>query len=269
MLRIALINQKGGVGKTTSVLNIGACLAKKGLRVLMVDMDGQRNLSGVFDKADEKENIYTFLMGTSDLNVVEVKPNLMLCPGSDYMHTLDVMLGRQNPEAPGLVLKSKLTSGEYALEEHIDVVLFDCPPKLDLNTLNTLAYVEWVFIPVMADNFSLEGVTETVKSVMRFQKGANKDLKIGGMFFVRFDPRATLYSQLRTRLETLYGGLVLEHYTRENVALRECVALKMDIYSYDETMEKTSNGALDYEKITNEILMHTRYEISTKTLKTA
>ena len=255
MLKIALTHQKGGVGKTTSVLNIAASLALAGKRVLMIDMDGQQNLSEVYQLNDQEENIYSFLTGTGDLPTRDVANNLTLVPGSELMHTLDVYVQQNKLAAPGLLLEHRLN--EFALEESIDVVILDCPPKTDYNTINALCYAEWAFIPVMADKFSVKGVKKTMTSIETIRKSANKKLKVGGIFFVRYDPRPILYSQVRSTLENSYGDKVMEYYTRENVALREAIVKNMDIFSYDKEMERTSNGAIDYTNIAKEILFIT------------
>lgn len=255
MLKIALTHQKGGVGKTTSVLNIAAALARSGKRVLMIDMDGQQNLSEVYQLNDQEENIYKFLTTTGDLPTKDVAENLTLVPGSDLMHTLDLYVQQKMLATPGLLLASRLD--EFSLEESIDVVIMDCPPKTDFNTINALCYAEWAFIPVMADKFSMKGVNKTMRAIEDIRKSANRNLKVGGMFFVRFDPRPILYSQVRSNLEKSYGDKVMEYYTRENVALRESIVKNMDIFTYDAKMGRTSNGATDYENIAKEIMFIT------------
>lgn len=257
MLKIAITNQKGGVGKTTSALNIGACMARRGLRVLLVDMDGQQNLSRVFGLKDKMPNILTFIDDErSDFPAHKVGENLYLVPGSKNMHTFDVIANALQPDATGLVVKNRFTSVD--LESSLDVIIFDCPPKLDQNTINAMVYAEWVFVPVHPDAFSIDGLEATVEAIKKLSKYSNPALKLGGIFLVKYNQRAILHRNVRESLITAYLDKVLETTTRESISINEAITSGMDVFTYDTNREKVSNGSKDYELLTNEILFVTQ-----------
>lgn len=264
MLKIAITNQKGGVGKTTSTLNIGAAMARKGLRVLMVDMDGQQNLTRIYGLRESEQNVMTFLE-RSDLSFpgVEVANNLYLMPGSPYMHGFDETARKIAVDTPGLVLKYRME--QFDLADNFDVILFDCPPKLDQNTLNVLVYCEWVFVPVHPDSFSMDGLQATTELVESLRKRSNPQLKLGGIFLIKYNARTILHRQMREALVNGYGDKVLEYFTRESISINEAITTGSDVFSYDLSKEKPtlSNGSKDYEALTNEILFVTgeKYDV--------
>jgi chromosome partitioning protein len=251
METLAFINQKGGVAKTTSSLNVAACLAKRGFKTLVVDMDGQRNLTSTFNIDNDGGDVYEFLMKDKEPTFKVLNDKLYLMPGSREMSKFDGDLLRSAPEEASIRLSNKMD--EYELDSAFDFVVFDCPPKMDLITINVMCYVEWVFIPTMADKYSIDGVEETYKNFVRLRK-VNPKLKIGGIFFVRYDQRPILYRQFKASLEAAYPELMMKGYTRENVALRESIATANHIFGYS----TESNGAQDYEKITSEMLSITK-----------
>ena len=266
MITLAFTMSKGGVCKTTSSLNVGAAIARTGKRVLLVDFDGQANLSSVYGKKDSRENIFTFLVGgEASLPVHKVAENLFLVPGADLMHIFDSKVKEVLAEAPSMLLKERLE--EFAMEEEYDVVIFDCPPKLDYNTLNVLSYVQWVFLPVSADQFSIEGIVKTMEVIEKVKKRTNPALQVGGIFLTRYDDRAILNKSIREALVDKYNSLMLEYYTRANVAINEAIQSNLDIFTYDEQTQKKSNGAKDYEGIAREILFITSRENKVQVLQ--
>lgn len=256
---------KGGVAKTTSVLNIGAGFARSGKRVLMIDLDGQANLSGVYKLKDKPENVYNFLMDDIDIPVKKVAKNLSIIPGADAMHSFDAQsTARFGEEAPFL-LRDRLN--QYDLQESYDIIIIDCPPKIDRNTVNALCFVEWVFLPVTAESFAVEGLARTIDMINRVGKGYNQNLKIGGLFLTQYNNRPKLYQAFRQGLSKHYHALLLEYSTRTNVAVSEAIAEGMDIFSYDEKRSTKSNGAEDYTNIIREILFITGKENEVPNLK--
>lgn len=259
MLKIAISNQKGGVGKTTSTLNIAAAMARKGLRVLMVDMDGQQNLSRTYGLKDADHNIKTFLE-SEDMNFPgsQVGDNLFIMSGSHHMHGFDDLARRMAPEAPGTVLKSRME--QFDLAASFDAIIFDCPPKLDQNTLNALLYAEWVFVPVHPDSYSMDGLQATMEVLDLLRKRSNPNLKLGGIFLVKYNARTILHRQIREGLVGIYGDKVLEYFTRESISINEAITTGTDVFTYDLNREKPflSNGSKDYEVLTNEILFITK-----------
>jgi chromosome partitioning protein len=270
MITLAFTMSKGGVCKTTSTLNVSAALARMGKRVLMVDMDGQGNLSSVYKlkdslKDNKPDNIYSFLVNGGEFPIHKVADNLYLVPGADLMHIFDSKVKEVLAEAPSMLLKERLE--EFTLEEGYDVIIFDCPPKLDYNTMNVLSYVQYVFLPVSADQFSIEGVVKTLEVIEKVKKRTNKDLQVGGLFLTRYDDRAKLNKAIRDALVNRYNSLMLEYYTRNNVAINEAIHMNMDIFSYDDMMQRKSNGATDYEGIAREILFITTKENKVEVFK--
>lgn len=251
MQAFSFMNQKGGVGKTTTTMNVGAALARGGYRVLLVDMDPQMNLSGGFGIGPKKDgSVIDFLVNDSEPLILEIYENLHVLPGSDSMTRFDkyVLESPVHSLEPARVLSKRIEeagfSGQY------DFILFDSPPKLDLITTNILAYLDWLFIPIMSEEWSVGGAEKTIENATLVRKSVNPELTIGGLFFVRYDPRAILYRSYKESLANKYNNLVLEYFTRENVSLRECLFKRKDIFDY----APQSNGAQDYFNLTNELL---------------
>jgi chromosome partitioning protein len=221
MARIFVIaNQKGGVGKTTTSVNLAAALARLGQRTLLVDLDPQGNAtmgSGI-DKRSLKRTVYQVLIGLSD--VVEATCQ---APGSDYA------VVPANRELAGAEVElvdfdereTRLKDALAAVDDQYDFVLIDCPPSLSLLTLNGFCAAHGVIIPMQCEYFALEGLSDLVNTIKKIHANFNTELKIIGLLRVMFDPRVTLSQQVSAQLEQHFGDKVFGTIIPRNVRLAE------------------------------------------------
>jgi chromosome partitioning protein len=235
---IALMNQKGGVGKTTSTVNIGAGLNKLGKKVLLIDLDPQANLTyslGI-QGHDLRKTIYELLKGQiSTSDVIVEKNGLQVIPAS-----LDLSgAGRE------FLLRESLTK-----LSDLDYVLLDCPPSLGLLTLNSLVAADEVYIPVQSEFLALQGMSKLLQTVEIVQKRLNPSLEITGIIGTRYDSRKTLNKEVVQKIQSYFGAKLFKTLIRDNVALAEAPSHGQDIFAY----KSDSNGAEDYLKLCKEIL---------------
>ena len=240
---IAIANHKGGVGKTTSVANIGVALSKKGKRVLLVDLDAQQNLTFFFLKEEEAEvSIYDALRGKASLPVLHIQENLDLTPSSiDLARAEQDLSGRIARE---YILKNLLdeVAGNY------DYILLDCPPSLGVVTYNALVASTDLYISLTAEALPYKGLTMLEEVVGELQ-ALNKDLAISGVFITRYNNR-NLNNIVAEQIKARYGDKVFNTKIRENIAVAEAPLAGEDIFSY----APESNGAKDYEALADEVL---------------
>jgi len=241
---ISISNHKGGVGKTTSAINIGAGLNKLGKKVLLIDLDPQANLSQSLGLVNEESNIYGALRGDYKLQPVEVLQGLDVIPS-----TLDL--------SGAEVEMSGEAGREYILRELIDPVrgsydyiLIDSPPSLGLLTINSFTASDEVFIPLQAQFLALQGLTKLLEVIDKIQKRLNKELKVGGVFITQYDSRKVLNRDVVATIETHFKEKVFKTKVRDNIALAEAPAQGLDIFRYN----PKSYGALDYLALSKEIL---------------
>jgi chromosome partitioning protein len=242
---IAISNRKGGTGKSTSTLNIGAALARKGYRVLLVDLDPQANLTQAMGLETAPYTIHGALVGLHRLQAVQTGvANLALVAGSSALSALERQRGHETGSE--LLLRQLLAD----FRERCDFILLDCPPALDLLTINAYACATQVYVPLEAQLFSTSGFELVVKLTARVQQQLNPSLVVGGCFFTRFDRRKILRREVSDELRATYPNLVLTTTIRETVALSEAPHLRQDIFTY----AASSAGAADYQALTEEIL---------------
>ena len=244
---IAVLNQKGGVGKTTSVINIAAYLAKAGKRVVVVDADPQGNAtSGLgVDKNSIEFTLYDGLNRSkivSDILTVTPHENITLIPANANLAGAEVELASIHGRE--MVLKD-LLSGVLA-----DYVLIDCPPSLGLLTVNALCAADKVLIPVQTEYYALEGISQLLQIVQRIQKSANPKLSIIGVLLTMFDSRTSLSKQVQEELSKHFGDLLFTNVIPRNVRLAEAPSHGLPISEYD----KWSKGARSYKALTKEII---------------
>lgn len=240
---IAIANHKGGVGKTTSVANIGAALARKGKRVLLIDLDAQQNLTFSFLRDEAETSVYDALRGETPLPIVHVKDNLDLTPSS-------IDLARAELDLSARIAREGILKGLLAdIEESYDFILLDCPPSLGVITYNALVAADVLLITLTAEALPYKGLTMLEEVVAEIKKSINKTLEIGGVFVTRYNNR-NLNSIVAEQIGQRYGSKVFRTKIRENIALAEAPLSGMDIFEYS----PESNGAKDYQALTEEIL---------------
>jgi chromosome partitioning protein len=218
-------NQKGGVGKTTTTVNLAAGLAKVGQRVLLIDLDPQGNAttgSGV-DKRQLALTVYDVLLESASVKEVRVQSEKLIAGKCSY----DI-LGANRELAGAEVEMVDLERREKRLklalaevEDEYDFVLIDCPPSLSMLTLNGLCCAHGVIVPMQCEYFALEGLTDLVNTVKQVHANLNKDLAIIGLLRVMFDPRITLQQQVSEQLKNYYGDKVFNTVIPRNVRLAE------------------------------------------------
>jgi chromosome partitioning protein len=242
---LALSNQKGGVAKTTSAINIAAALARVGQRVVLVDLDPQANLTSGLGLGDAEQNVYGALLGEYRLKAYATETeNLVVVAGSPGFSGFEQLKG-QEPNRDFL-LRDLLAP----LHSRCDFIVLDCPPALGLITVNAYACAHEVYIPTEAQLYGLDGLTKVVDLVERMRQHLNPGLKVGGIFFTRYDKRKVLRRETADLVRSHYPDLVLASVIRESIALSEAPHASQDIFSY----ASNSAGSSDYQELAMEIL---------------
>lgn len=240
---IAIANHKGGVGKTTSVASIGACLSEMGYRVLLVDLDAQANLTGSLLKGESERTIYNALKERKDLPTISIRENLWLTPSSLNLAGIELELASAVERE--FILKDLLEpiSGSY------DFILLDCPPSLGLITLNSFVAADEVYIPLTAEVLPYKGVAMILDIMAMAQKRLNPSLKLSGIIISRWE-NSKLSRDVETAIREKFGDVVFSTKIRKNIAVAEAPIAKKDILSYN----PSCNGAKDFRELTQEIL---------------
>lgn len=244
-----IANQKGGVGKTTTAINLAASLALHGRKVLLVDLDPQGNAtmgSGI-DKGEQINNLYHVLLGDAELSEAVIKS-----PEGEY----DVLPSNRELAGAEIDLVSmsererKLGNAILNSSNTYDYVLIDCPPTLSLLTLNGLAAANGVIIPMQCEYFALEGLSDLVNTIKRVHRNINPNLNLIGLLRVMFDTRMTLQQQVSKQLEDHFKDKVFETVIPRNVRLAEAPSYGLPGVVYD----KSSRGAKAYLEFGQELI---------------
>ena len=248
---ISLLNHKGGVGKTTSAINIGAGLVELGQRVLLIDLDPQANLSLSLGIPRQAVTIYEAIMGESDLVPYEAKPGLHVVTSNLDLSSAEMELVN---EAGREFILRELFDG---VDEDYDFIIVDCPPSLGLLTLNALTSSQQVIIPLQTQFLALQGLAKIKQVIQKVKMRLNKELHISGVLATMYDNRKVLNRDVVETIQKYFGPLLFPTYIRDNVALAEAPANRQDIFAY----AKSSNGAKDYLAVCKEILERTENPI--------
>lgn len=241
------VNQMGGVGKTTSVINLGAYLAEAGKKVLLVDFDSQANMSSGVGISKEKPTVYELIAELATANDVikqTKQKNLEAIPASIDLAGAAIELVDQDDR--DYYLKNAIE----VLKKDYDYILIDCPPSLGILTLNGLACANEVFIPMQCEYFALEGISLLLQTVKKVQQSINPSLKIGGIFFTMYDSRTRLAQDVVMQVKAYFKDLVFSTIIPRNVRLSEAPSHGLPINLYDANCV----GARSYKELAKEVL---------------
>jgi chromosome partitioning protein len=241
------VNQKVGVGKTTSALNIGAYLANEGKNILLVDFDAQANLSSGVGINPPKPGIYEVVSGTVAIDqAIKKTPvsHLEIIPASLDLSGAAVELIEQ--EDRDLFLKKAIAP----IKDRYDFILVDCPPSLGVLTLNGMAAADAVLIPMQCEYFAMEGLSLLLQTIRRIQRSLNKSLGIGGIFFTMYDPRTRLAQDVVKQVTAYFKNAVFSTIIPRNVRLSEAPSHGLPISMYD----PHCSGAKAYQSLAREII---------------
>ncbi len=245
---LAITNQKGGVGKTTTAVNLAASLAAMKRKVLLVDLDPQGNAtmgSGI-DKRACKQTVYHLLLGLAEVGdvILQTPSKHDILPANRELAGAEVeLVDEENREV-------RLKRALAKVAERYDFILIDCPPALNLLTLNGLVAADAVMIPMQCEYYALEGLSDLVQTVKRLRQHLNPKLEIEGLLRTMYDPRSTLALQVANQLQQHFGDKVYRTVVPRNIRLAEAPSYGVPALEFD----KTSKGAQAYLQLAGELL---------------
>lgn len=249
MQTFAIANQKGGVGKTTTAVNLAAGLARSFKRVLLIDMDPQGNATtaSAFDKNDLPNSVLEVLMNEVPIEDAIQKSEsgkYDMLPANAELTSAEVELLNE------LMREQRLKHALMRVEGDYDFVVIDCPPSLNMLTLNALVAANGVIIPVQCEFFALEGLSALVTTIQKVSKVANKGLHIEGIVMTMYDSRTTLTGDVSNQLTQHFGDIVYKTAIPRNIRLAEAPSHGLSIFDYD----KDSKGAISYMGLAAEVI---------------
>lgn len=246
---IVIANQKGGVGKTTTAINLSASLAKMEKNVLVIDMDPQGNTTSGFgiDKDNTDKDVYDLLLGECEIEqtiVKEVLPKLSLIPSNINLAAAEIeLIGIEEKE---FILKKALDK----VKEEYDYILIDCPPSLNLLTINSMCAGNTVLVPIQCEYYALEGLTQLMHTIQLVTDRLNPELEIEGVVFTMYDARTNLSLQVVENVKSNLNQNIYKSIIPRNVRLAEAPSYGMPITEYD----AKSTGAESYMRLAEEVI---------------
>jgi chromosome partitioning protein len=251
---IAMMNQKGGVGKTTSTINLGACLAVAEKRTLIVDLDPQGNGSislGIDLATHQERNVYHALIGELPLSEVIYEtelPHLHLCPSDNNLAGAEI-------ELVGMFAReSKLKTAFEEIADKYDYILIDCPPSLGMLTVNALNAADSYIVPMQTEYLAMEGLAQLLNTVKLIRRQLNPKLAMEGILLTMYDARSGLHKQVATEIKKHFGEQVFEAVIPRNIKLAECPSFGKPIILYD----IQSKGSEAYLQLAKELIIRER-----------
>ncbi len=245
--KVIFYNQKGGVGKTTAAVNLGSALSEIGQKVLLIDFDAQCNLTGAVSGDLRKANIYQVIVGqipASSAVQSTIFKNLYLIPGSIDVAGLSIELVNENNRE--YFLKTVLES----LDDDYDFIILDCPPSLGLETMNALAWADYVAIPLQCEYLAMEGLNLIMRTISNVKKSLNPNLKILGILFTMYSKRALLNRQVVEDISQFFGDTVFKTIIPRSVRLSEAPSHGLPINYYD----RSNVGAKAFAELAKEVM---------------